>query len=121
MNRKNYTDGMMNDIKIVPNPFYLTSQAQVSPYENKIFITKLPRTATIDIYTANGDHIETIKHDEYNSSEPDKVGVEIFDLLTKNGFRVQSQVLVAVITGPDGAQTVQQFTVVVGPFRIKPE
>jgi hypothetical protein len=116
-----YTDGMMNDIKIVPNPFYMTSQAQVSPYENKIFITKLPKTATIDIYTINGDHIETIKHDEYSSPEPDKVAVEIFDLLTKNGFRVQSQVLVAVITGPNGAQTVQQFTVVVGPFRIQPE
>jgi len=116
-----YTDGMMNDIKVVPNPFYLTSQAQVSPYENKIFITKLPKTATIDIYTVNGDHIETIKHDEYNSPEPDKVAVEIFDLLTKNGFRVQSQVLVAVITGPNGSETVKQFTVVVGPFRIQPE
>jgi hypothetical protein len=116
-----YTDDMMDDIKIVPNPFYLTSQAQVSPYENKIFITKLPRKATIDIYTINGDHIETINHDEYSSSEPDKVAVEIWDMLTKNGFRVQSQVLVAVITGPDGAQTVQQFTVVVGPFRIQPE
>lgn len=114
-----YTDDMMSDIKIVPNPFYLTSQAQKSPYENKIFITKLPPRATIDIFTLNGDHVETIEHNEYNSPEADKATIEVWDLLTKNGFRISSQVLVAVIKTPDGSQHVQQFTVLVGPFRIQ--
>ncbi len=116
-----YTDDMMDKIRIVPNPYYITHQAQASPYDGKIYFTRLPKRATINIYTVTGDLVRTIEHDEFTSPEPDKATAEIWDLLTKNRQRVQSQTFVAVITTPDGAQTVQKFSVVVGGFRLVPE
>jgi len=44
--------------------------------------------------------------------------VLVWDLISKNGFRVQSQVLMAVITTPDGETVTKTFSVVVGSFRI---
>lgn len=116
-----YSDDMMDEIRIVPNPYYITHQAQASPYDGKIYFTRLPKRATINIYTITGDLVRTIEHDEFTSPEPNKATAEVWDLLTKNRQRVQSQTFVAVITTPDGAQTVQKFSVVVGGFRLVPE
>ncbi|TAL68982.1 MAG: hypothetical protein EPN82_08710 [Bacteroidetes bacterium] len=118
---ESYTDDLLNQINIVPNPYYITHEGQKSPYDAKLYFTKLPKKCTIDIYTATADLIVSINHDEYISPEPDKEGIEVWDLLSKNGQRVQSQTLVALITTPNGAQTIKKFAVVVGGFRIVPE
>ena len=67
--------------------------------------------------TIMGDRITTLNHDETTNNE-DRVGVELWDLLSRNGQRVQSQTLVALIKTPNGAQTVKKFSLVVGGFRI---
>jgi len=115
------TDSQMDKIRVVPNPFYISHQGVKSPYDTKIYFTKLPKRCTIDIYTATGDLIRSLEHDEFTSPEPDKAAVEVWDLLSKNQQRVQSQTMIAVIKAPNGAQTVQKFTVVVGGFRLIPE
>ena len=109
---------MLDNIKVVPNPYVISHQGQKSPYDAKLYFTKLPEKCTISIYTAGGDLVKTIDYDEALDSSNGKYGVAIWDLLTKNGQRVQSQTLVALIETPDGATTMKSFSIVVGGFRI---
>lgn len=118
----NYTDQMLDQINVVPNPYFLTHQGVKSPYDSKIYFTKLPEKCTIDIYTIAGDLVKTIQHDEINNDgELDRNAVQIWDLLSQNKSRVQSQAFIAVISTPNGAQTVKNFSVVVGGFRLLEE
>lgn len=115
---EDYTDAQLDQVQVVPNPYYVSHQAQKSPYGAKIFFTKLPKRCTIDIYTVMGDHIRTIEHDELTSSKPDEEAVEVWDLLSSNKQRVASQTLVAIVKTPNGAQSVKKFSLVVGGYRI---
>lgn len=115
---ENYTDEMLEKFKVVPNPYYISHQGQKTPYDAKIYFTKLPPRCTIEIYTLAGDLVKTIEHDELNNEGPDKNSIEVWDLLSKNGLRVASQTFIAVLKTPNGAQAVQKFSVVVGGFRL---
>jgi len=115
---EDYTDAMLDQIKIVPNPYYVTEQSQRSPYDAKIRFTKLPKQCTIKIYTVTGELLRTIEHNELLSPEPDKYAIEPWDLLTSNRQRAASQTLVAEITTPNGAKSIQKFSVIVGGFRL---
>jgi len=114
----NYTEDMMNQIKAVPNPYYLSHQMQKSPYDSKLFFTKLPPVCTISIYTVNGDLIREIQHDESTSTDPYNHAVDVWDLLSGNSQRVQSQTMVAIIKSANGTEAVVPFSVVVGGFRL---
>lgn len=115
-----YTESMLDDIKIVPNPYYVTHQGQKSPYDAKIYFTKLPDKCTIDIYTVSGDLIKSIDHNAAvsNSDNNYTSSVIVWDLLSDNRQRVSSQSLIAVITSDNGEQTVKNFSVIVGGFRL---
>jgi len=113
-----YTDKLMDQIKVVPNPYIISHQGQKSPYDSKIYFTKLPTKCTIEIYTIFGELVSTLHHDDSNVGENGIESVEIWDLLTSNKIKIQSQTLIAVIKTSDGAQTVKNFSVVVGNFRI---
>jgi len=114
----NITDKMMDNIQIAPNPYYISHQGVKSPYDSKLYFNKLPARCTIEIYTTTGDLIQTLQHNEYDSEASDRMGVEVWDLMSQNKQRIQSQTLVAVITTPDGAKTVKNFTVIVGGYRL---
>jgi hypothetical protein len=116
-----YTDGMLDGVKVVPNPYYLSHQAQKSAYDAKIFFTRLPKRCTIEIYTINGDLIKRLEHEEIDSPDATRAAVEVWDLLSRNQQRVDSQTLVALIKTPDGAQAVKKFSIVVGGFRVVSE
>jgi hypothetical protein len=113
---ENLTDKQMEKIKIVPNPYYVSHQGQRSPYDAKIYFTRLPKECTINIYTATGDLVLSINHDE-TSADVEKEAIEIWNLLSKNGQRVQSQTFVAHIKAKNGAETIQNFSLVVGGTR----
>ncbi|HRT68290.1 MAG TPA: hypothetical protein P5216_06080, partial [Bacteroidota bacterium] len=116
-----YTDKLLQNVQVVPNPYFIAHEGTRSPYDSKIYFTKLPKKCTIDIYTVSGDLIRTINHDETTSSMKDSEFMEVWDLLSTNGIRVQSQAFVALITSEDGAQAVRNFSVVVGGFRLIPQ
>ena len=113
-----YTDNMVDQVTVVPNPYYISHQMQKSPYDSKLFFTKLPPVCTISIYTVAGDLIKEIQHDETTGEDAYTHAVEVWDLLSRNSQRVQSQTLVAIIRTPNGAESVVQFSVVVGGFRL---
>jgi hypothetical protein len=116
-----YTDQLLQNVQVVPNPYFIAHEGTRSPYDSKIYFTKLPKKCTINIYTIAGDLVRTINHDETTSSMKDSEFMEVWDLLTTNGIRVQSQAFVALITSADGAQAVRNFSVVVGGFRLIPQ
>lgn len=111
-------DDDLDAIKVVPNPYFISHQGQKSPYGAELFFTRLPEECTIDIYTVTGELVKRIEHNEFDSADPDKVSVDIWNLLSDNNQRVASQALVAVISTPNGAQTIKNFSVVVGSYRI---
>ena len=113
-----YSKDMLDQVTVVPNPYYLSHQMQKSPYDSKLFFTKLPPVCTISIYTVAGNLIKEINHDETNGKDAYTHGVEVWDLLSRNSQRVQSQTLVALIRTPDGTESVVQFSIVVGGFRL---
>lgn len=118
-NNGKFTDDILSGVKIVPNPYFISQQGQRSPYDdNKIFFTKLPHECTIKVYTVNGDLVQTLEHKDAGSDIAATEYMEVWNLISANGMRVQSQAFVAVITTPDGAQTVKNFSVVVGGFRL---
>ncbi|MDR0926300.1 MAG: hypothetical protein LBO69_00855 [Ignavibacteria bacterium] len=110
------TDNEMDQIKVVPNPYVITHQQQKSAYDAQLYFTRLPKECTINIFTAAGDLVQTIEHNENVTGT--RHNVDIWDLITKNGQRMQSQTLVAVIKTPNGAETIKQFSVIVGGFRV---
>jgi len=120
-NNGTYTDQLLQNVQVVPNPYFIAHEGTRSPYDSKIYFTKLPKKCTINIYTIAGDLVRTINHDETTSSMKDSEFMEVWDLLTTNGIRVQSQAFVALITSADGAQAVRNFSVVVGGFRLIPQ
>lgn len=117
-NDGNYTDELMDQIQVVPNPYFITHQGQRSPYDAKIYFTKIPSECKIEIYTINGELVRAIDHKDATGNLQQQASLEVWDLLNLNGQRVQSQAFVAVITAPNGAKTVRNFSVVVGGFRV---
>lgn len=115
---QSYTDAQLEQVQVVPNPYYITHEGMRSPYEGKIYFTRLPRKATISIYTTAGDLIRKFEHDEATSESPDRMGMDVWNLMTRNKQRVASQMLVAKIETPEGASVVRKFSIVVGPARI---
>jgi hypothetical protein len=118
---KEYSDDDLSQVQVVPNPYYVSHEGIRSPFEGRLYFTRLPRRATISIYTANGDLIRKYEHDESTSQDPSTFGTYVWDLLSANKQRVASQMLVAKIETPSGASVIRKFTVVVGPARIPTE
>ncbi len=114
------SDKMMDQINVVPNPYYLAHQAVRSPYDSKLYFTRLPKICTIEIYTVNGNKIYTLHHNDANTSEDheNQESLEIWDLLTSTNQRVQSQSFIALIKAENGSQTIKNFSIVVPGARV---
>jgi hypothetical protein len=65
-NNKNQEAGKqsVNNINVVPNPYYAASGYESSAIDTKVKITNLPPKATISIYTLNGTLVRRIKKDD---------------------------------------------------------
>ena len=116
-----YTDQMLEDIKIVPNPYYVSHQAQRSPYDAKLYFTRLPKDCKITIFTPSGEIVRTLTHSQLTPENNDRYGMDVWDLLTSNRQRVGSSVYIAQVETPNGAKAFIKFAVVVGGFRVIPE
>jgi hypothetical protein len=113
---RDYTDNLLEQITVVPNPYLIDHIGQLSTGNRLLYFTRLPEICTIQIYTSAGELLRTIEHRA--SLENGRVAVDAYDMLTKAGRQVQSQLLIARITTPNGAETIKKFAVVVGGFRI---
>lgn len=114
------TDEMLDEVTVVPNPYYISHIGQENRDRQSIYFNKLPAECTISIYTAYGDLVKVIEHNADLSPEADVsegLPIDVWNLLTEFNQRVASQTLLAVIETPNGAQTTVKFSIVQGGFR----
>ncbi|HYM21162.1 MAG TPA: hypothetical protein VEW28_09190 [Candidatus Kapabacteria bacterium] len=119
---------ILDQVQVVPNPYIVTHLGQTSTDAAKLFFTRLPPRATIEIYTLAGDLVNTIEHRGSSivngaDSLHDRYNVEEWNLLTSGRQRVGSQVLVARIIAKDPTndailgETTKKFAVILGGYR----
>lgn len=129
---------ILNQVQVVPNPYIVTNLGQTSTDNAKLFFTRLPPRATIEIYNIAGELVKSIEHQGGNYSDStsnpkvlsttdpllDRYNVEEWNLLSSGNQRVGSQVFIARIIAKDPAdnheigETTTKFAVVVGGYRI---
>lgn len=136
-----YTQSILDQVQVVPNPYIVTHLGQTSTDNAKLFFTRLPPRATIQIYSLDGTLINTLEHRGYqdsvyqNPTSPgqttttyfydrgpgDRNSVEEWNLLTSGRQRVGSQVLIARIIAKDAlnndaviGEATTKFAVVAG-------
>ena len=96
----------LDDIKVVPNPYYLFSSYDNSNFNRQIRFTHLPKECTIKIFNLAGDLIRTLKK---NSDE----SWMYWDIETSNGIPVASGIYVYVVEAPGFGQKIGKMAVFV--------
>ncbi len=127
---------ILDQIQVVPNPYIVTHLGQSSTDNAKIYFTRLPPRATIEIYTLDGDLVKTIEHRGYkdvstNPATPQydysqlagRYNVAEWNMLSEGRQRIGSQVLFARVLAKDPntdavvGETTVKFAVVIGGYR----
>ena len=72
------------NVRVFPNPFRSVSGFPTLGEENSIVWSNLPRSATIRIFTASGELVRTLRHENASSGE------EVWDQLNDSRLRVAS-------------------------------
>ena len=93
---------LMEQIRVVPNPYYAYSQYEKSQLQTLVKITNLPRACKIRIYTLNGTLVRTYNKD---SEAPH----QDWDLKNHAGVPVASGVYIIHIDGYELGEKVLKF------------
>lgn len=124
-----YRESVLEQVQVVPNPYVVTHLGQTSTDNAKLYFTRLPPRATIEIYNLAGDLIKTLEHNAYTTNNQGELDLQNnstmleWNLLSEGRQRIGSQVLIARIIAKDhtGAvidETTKKFAVVIGGYRI---
>ncbi len=95
----------LDDIRVVPNPFYLYGPYDPGPGKPTIKFHGLPAQCTIDIYNLNGEYIDQIVKNDPSTS------IAEWDGATQNGLPVASGVYIYVVDAPGFGQKIGKFAV----------
>lgn len=93
---------LMENVRVVPNPYYAHSSYESSQIQSIVKITNLPQKCKIRIFTLNGTLVRTYNKD---SDEPD----QRWDLKNQDGVPVASGVYIIHVDGFDLGETVVKF------------
>lgn len=99
----------LQNIRVVPNPYYAQSAYEGSPLDNTVKITKLPKNCHVKIYTVNGALVKSFQKAE---SEDDH-NVELkWNLKNEAGVDIASGVYIIHIDAAGlGTTTVKLFAI----------
>jgi len=122
---------ILDEVQVVPNPYIVEHLGQTSTDNAKLFFTRLPPRATIEIYNLAGQLVKTIEHNGVASvtngtvNLADRYNVEEWNLLSEGRQRVGSQVFLARVIAKDPKDGVTvlgemttKFAVVLGGYRL---
>lgn len=93
---------LMENIRVVPNPYYAFSKYERSQLQTIVKITNLPQVCKLRIYTLNGTLIRTYNKD---SDEPDQE----WDLKNQAGAPVASGVYIIHVDGFELGEAIVKF------------
>lgn len=97
------TEDDLDQIKPVPNPFYLFGEYDAGPGNKVIKFHHMPGKATISIYNLAGERVRTIDHE----SGP----IASWDALTDQGLPVASGIYIYVVDAPGFGQKIGKMAV----------
>ncbi|MFH2037024.1 MAG: hypothetical protein ABIJ45_11520 [Candidatus Zixiibacteriota bacterium] len=85
----------MDDINVVPNPFYLYSSYDPTAGNYQLYFQHLPGECTISIYNLGGDLVRTLYKNDSETS------LTYWDLRTERGLTVASGIYIYVVDSPE--------------------
>lgn len=103
------SEDLLKRVKVVPNPFLVRADWDVSKNYPNVYFTNLPAKCTIRIYTLGGDLVKVIKHE---SSFADNDGTERWDLLTTYNRRIASGVYIYQVDAPGIGTKIDKFAII---------
>ena len=102
INQSDIATDYLENIRVVPNPYYAFSRYESSQLQTLVKITNLPQQCTIKIFTLNGTLIRTFKKD---SDEPDQA----WDLKNHAGVPIASGVYIIHVDAGDLGEKIVKF------------
>lgn len=100
------TGSKLDQISVVPNPFYRSSGFQLAGDTKLIQFVNLSRTCTIRIYTLRGDLVKTIEHANETS------GVAYWNQISDYGQYVKSGMYFYHVSNPQGEEKTGKFAII---------
>ncbi|NQV37185.1 MAG: T9SS type A sorting domain-containing protein [Candidatus Marinimicrobia bacterium] len=100
-----YPQNDLSKVKVVPNPYIVHSRMNETEVVRKIRFTHLPESATIKIYTVNGEYVNTVKHNDPT------LGAVFWNLRTENNQEISPGLYIYVVESGD-KKHVGKFAVV---------
>ena len=99
---------MLEEINIVPNPYYAYSQYETNKLDNRVKIVNLPEVCTVRIYNLSGTLIRT-----YNKADP--LTYVDWDLKNEANVPIAGGVYIIHIDVPGVGQAVRKWFGVMRP------
>ena len=87
------TNGELQNIRVVPNPYYGGHSQETSSTDRFVKFMRMPKTATIFIYSLNGNLVRKIVKDDNTTTIN-------WDLLNTDAIPVASGIYIAYINAP---------------------
>ena len=95
----------LEQVKVVPNPYIVSSGMNETKYSKRMAFTKLPERCTIKIFTISGELIRVLEHDDTFLSS------KFWDLRTENNQEVSPGLYIYTVES-DGKKHISKFAVV---------
>ena len=96
---------LLTSIRVVPNPYTVTSIYETSIEVKEVQFTHLPPEAIIRIYNVAGELVQTIRHDNGTSIEP-------WNLRTYNDQDISFGIYIFHVTAPGGQVQMGKLAVI---------
>ncbi|HQQ93341.1 MAG TPA: hypothetical protein PLQ93_02205 [Bacteroidia bacterium] len=128
-NQSTTLENALDQIRVVPNPYYGSSAYEVNRTDNKVRITNLPNKCTVRIFSMNGTLIRTIKRDVSgqedlyiagtdNNRKSKRVPYEEWDLKNQNNISVASGLYIFHIDAPGIGEKIVKWFGVMRPLDV---
>lgn len=98
-------EGMLDDIRVVPNPYFAKSEYELDQFDHIVKFTNLPRRCTIRVFNLAGDLVRTLKKTDTQTS------IMEWDLLNENAIPVGSGFYIYHVDASDIGSTFGRMAV----------
>ena len=95
-----------DDVKVVPNPYFVNSGYNETEYKKRIRFTRLPGECKLSIFTISGELVRELDH---NSSTDGNLW---WDLRSYNNQEIAPGLYIFVVQTPSGDKKIGKFAVV---------
>jgi hypothetical protein len=92
--RASGSESELDDVRVIPNPYYAQSSYDNSVFERRLKFSNLPTECIIKIFTLGGDLV-----DQIDRNNPDE-SFEFWDLETSDGIPLASGMYIYVVEAP---------------------